>query len=185
MCFCDDCQSFAHWLGDAQNILDENGGTDIFQTTPSRVKIEEGEEQLGCMRLSPNGTPRWFAKCCRTQLANIARSPKMPFVGMSWVAMDHEAHGKTRAEALGPITVRINARYAIGTPPAGSQQGASAGFIFKAALGMLKDSLGGRTKPTPFFNDAGELSVTPEVVSMEERKALLVKCGPNPGSPKS
>ena len=33
-CYCDDCQSFQHALGQAERVLDANGGTDIYQMSP-------------------------------------------------------------------------------------------------------------------------------------------------------
>ncbi|XPF95265.1 DUF6151 family protein [Colwellia sp. RE-S-Sl-9] len=48
MCCCDDCQSFAQHLNQ-ENILDQYGGTDIFQMPISNIKITEGIEQVSCI----------------------------------------------------------------------------------------------------------------------------------------
>ena len=37
VCYCDDCQAFARHLGDADRVLDANGGTEVFQTSAARV----------------------------------------------------------------------------------------------------------------------------------------------------
>ena len=52
VCYCRDCQAFAHFLGRANEILDSKGGSDVVQTTPLRVTFTDGVEMLACMRLS-------------------------------------------------------------------------------------------------------------------------------------
>ena len=52
VCYCDDCQAFAHFLGRAADILDPHGGTEIFQMSPARIALTAGTERLACMRLS-------------------------------------------------------------------------------------------------------------------------------------
>ena len=37
VCMCIDCQTFAHYLGKEEDILDEYGGSHIFQVTPSQI----------------------------------------------------------------------------------------------------------------------------------------------------
>jgi hypothetical protein len=50
VCYCRDCQAFAHFLGRAGEILDSNGGTDVVQTRAANVVFTEGREALACMR---------------------------------------------------------------------------------------------------------------------------------------
>ena len=63
VCYCTDCQAFAHFLGLAHVILDAKGGTDVIQTVPANVTFTEGQHVLACMRLSPKGLLRWYARC--------------------------------------------------------------------------------------------------------------------------
>lgn len=81
LCYCDDCQGFAHYLGNAEGILDEQGGTDITQVTAGSLTITQGLEHLACVRLSPKGLRRWYAKCCNTPIGN-APSVSLPFIGL-------------------------------------------------------------------------------------------------------
>jgi hypothetical protein len=49
ICYCDDCQSFAHFLGPAQPILDSHGGTEIFQMSvlePRLAILDETDSGL-------------------------------------------------------------------------------------------------------------------------------------------
>ena len=63
VCYCDDCQYFAHFLGRAEDILDPHGGSDIFQMAPARIEIIEGESAIACVRLTPGGLMRWYSDC--------------------------------------------------------------------------------------------------------------------------
>lgn len=78
VCLCDDCQAYAHFLGQAGKILDANGGTDISPFPPSHIQLTHGGENLRCMRLSPKGMDRWYAGCCNTPIGNTLQSKKTP-----------------------------------------------------------------------------------------------------------
>ena len=71
VCYCADCQAFAHFLN-RNEILDKLGGTNILQTIPKNVTFTEGTENLACMRLTPNGLLRWYAACCNTPIGNTS-----------------------------------------------------------------------------------------------------------------
>ena len=114
VCYCDDCQSFAYFLGAADEVLDEHGGTDIFQTSPARVVISEGADRLACMQLKPGGLHRWYAGCCKTPIGNTLGTPQVAFVGLIQSFVDHASDGRSRDEVLGPIRARVNARFAKG-----------------------------------------------------------------------
>jgi hypothetical protein len=58
VCYCRDCQAFAHFLGRPEEILDSKGGSDVVQTTPARVTLTDGIEMLACMRLTEKGLRR-------------------------------------------------------------------------------------------------------------------------------
>ena len=67
VCYCDDCQSFPHFLQDAERTLDAHGGTDIFQMSPAHLKITKGRDQLlsrggGSSRGQKKGPPMWQAR---------------------------------------------------------------------------------------------------------------------------
>ena len=84
ICYCDDCQAFAHFLGDPGRVLDPYGGSDIFQTSPARLELEAGLDQLQCVRLSAGGIYRWFAGCCRT-----IRSKLLQINALRWRPQGH------------------------------------------------------------------------------------------------
>lgn len=182
ICMCDDCQAFAHFLGAGETVLDANGGTDIFQTTPSQVGLTEGIEHLSCMRMSPSGTLRWYAGCCKTPIANTTAKPGVPFVGLIHKFVDHEEDGQSRDERLGPPLARIMGRYGHGQLAANAHVKLPVGLLFRSAWFILGAKLSGKTKPTPFFDAARKPSVEPMVVSKDERKTLLGLASKGPHS---
>src|SRR5437764_10728853 len=78
VCYCDDCQAFAHHLGRA-DLLDAHGGSDIVQVAPASLAFHRGAERIVGLRLTPKGLYRWYADCCKTPLGNTL-GPAVPFV---------------------------------------------------------------------------------------------------------
>lgn len=169
VCYCDDCQSFAHFLGEAGAILDAHGGTDIFQTSPGRLRIEEGNENLACVRLRPGGLVRWYAACCRTPIGNTLASRQVPFVGLI-----HSCAGGFRDAAVGPVRAGVNARFAKGDrSQLDAHDKAPASLLFRFARILLAARLRGEHARTPFFDaQTGELSVAPRVLTTEELREV-------------
>ena len=93
ICYCDDCQSFAEYLGRAADILDAHGGTDIFQMSPAHLQIFDGLESLTCVRLTPNGLLRWYA-LLQDPHRQYSAHPPSPF---HWI--DSLVHDRQQATA--------------------------------------------------------------------------------------
>lgn len=176
-CLCDDCQSFAHFLGRAGEVLDENGGTDIFPVAPANLKITRGIENLKCLRLSPQGLFRWYAGCCKTPIANTPQNPKFPYAGVVHLFMNHKADHQTRDEALGPLYGRIQGKHGYGNVPAGADK-----LSFKIAFSMISFALPAFLKkqyqPSPFLDSSLKPIVPPQVLTKSEREELKKLCGP-------
>lgn len=116
ICDCDDCQAYAHILGKGREILNENGGTDVFGVKPKRLRTTKGISEIRCVRISAKGMYRWFTGCCKTPIVNSMPSPKMPFAGVLHTFMDHAGHGRRRDEDLGPVAAGVMGRFASGEP---------------------------------------------------------------------
>ena len=164
ICMCDDCQTYAHFLGHAAEILDANGGTDVVPVRPAHLDITQGAEKLACLRLSPKGTWRWYASCCRTPIANTMASLTMPYAGVFRLAIQDDD--------VGPVQARVQARYGVGEPPAGAEQTVSLLTILKVLRFMLPGVILRQHRPSPFFDAAGKPLVEPHVLSLEERTVL-------------
>jgi hypothetical protein len=57
VCYCADCQAFAHHLGRA-DLLDAHGGSDIVQVAPAALSFTQGAERIRGLRLTPKGVNR-------------------------------------------------------------------------------------------------------------------------------
>lgn len=181
ICLCDDCQAFAHYLGHADLVLDENGGTEILQMLPANLEITHGSENLKCLRLSDNGMLRWYAGCCNTPVANTAPYPKMPYVGVVHSVLDFAGDAESRDAGLGPVRARIQGKFGIGKLPEGTHQKAPLGLILRIMGFLISGFLRGKYAPSPFFDRrTGKPTVEPHVLSANEREALRNFCGPNP-----
>ena len=168
VCYCDDCQSYLHYLK-RSDLLDAIGGTEVIPAYPADVEIISGAEQLQCIRLSPKGIFRFSTACCNTPIVNTAAN--MPWAG--FIRGVYTTQDATQVDQiLGPVRSRIMGKFATGTLPPGTPQK----FNLKAFLSvmpfMLKGKLLKKSRPSPFFtNDGITPVVTPYVLSKEERQA--------------
>ncbi len=162
VCYCKDCQAFAHNIDNEANILDEFGGTDIFQITPAQVEITEGYDQLRCLRLTEKGLYRWYTACCKTPVGNMM-SAGMPFIGMVHNFMDDEG---VRDKNLGPVLFYAFGKAATKTPPDNKND---KGFPFRV-MGrviskILMARIRGEHKPNAFFDDVGKPISEPKIIN--------------------
>ena len=157
-CYCADCQSFARHLGADDLWLDPAGGTELYQTLPQHIVITTGQESLRALRLGPKGLIRWYAGCCNAPVANTLPSPRLPFVGMIL------RPGQT---GFGPVVTHANTDAA--------RQPVRTSGMLRAVAGLLGRAIGsrltGRHRPNPFFDADGAPTVTPRILTLDERNA--------------
>ena len=171
VCYCDDCQAFARFLG-RSDITDEWGGTDIFQLAPARVRLQAGLEALSCVRLSEKGMHRWFCAKCRTPVGNTV-SARLPFVGLIHCFMDLGSDGRERDEALGKPLGYVQTKFAMGSLPARPAGSSLLRVISRSVRLLGKAWLTGAGSPSAFFDDQTRVPrVTPLVLQPDERRAL-------------
>ena len=170
VCYCRDCQAFAHVLDQASQVLDERGGSEIIQVLPKNLTFTQGTEALACLRLTPKGLLRWHSACCRTPIGNTLATGKMSFVGLVHSCLDGD--GGSRDAAFGPIRSWVHTRGAHGKPqPKEVGLGTSIGWFLRTTL---RARLNGDYKRTPFFAaDSGAPVVTPRVLSAEEHAKVM------------
>jgi len=170
VCYCRDCQAFAHFLKREADVLDELGGTDILQTLPRYVAFTKGAENLACMRLTEKGLLRWYARCCNTPIGNTLPNFKMSFVGLIHTCL--RAGDGSLDNAFGPIRLRVHTGNA-----KGASKPKSGGFAtsFLRLMGMmLRARIDGSFKTTPFFSaESGAPIVTPKVLNTEELQEIM------------
>ncbi len=170
VCYCGDCQAFAHYLDRAEDVLDDAGGTDIAQMSAARVTINEGLDHLQCMRLSESGIHRWYAGCCRTPIGNTG-GYGMPFIGVIGAKLITPGDAD---DVLGPVGSKIQ------TGSAKREIDGAGGFPLGAIWRFMRIIVGaklsGAQKRAPFFDAASkEPIVVPVILDEAERTALMAK----------
>src|SRR5436309_3774439 len=176
VCYCDDCQAFAHQLGRA-DLLDAQGGTDIVQVAPAAVSFAQGQHRIVGLRLTPKGLFRWHTSCCNTPIGNTL-TPAIPFVGI--VAQVFDTGAQHPDQVFGAPIGAILGKYAIGEAPAGST-GMNLSVLLPAIGKVLGWRLRGRNWPHPFFKPRTREPIYPlTVLAREQRETLRRFCGPHP-----
>jgi len=181
ICYCEDCQAFAQFLGQQDRVLDSHGGSEIVQMTAANVEWTQGREHLACMRLSDKGIARWYAACCRSPIGNTAASPAMPFVGLLGAALSGGEAGTDVDEAVGPVRGSVWAKFAKDVPGEASPSNHGLALtVLRFARIMIGARLRGDHKRSAFFDPAThEPIVTPQILTKDERAKLMesVRCG--------
>ena len=172
ICHCDDCQAFAHYLGQADEVLDEHGGTEVLQVAPGRVEFIEGAGHVACLRLTDSGPYRWYADCCRTPLGNTPANWRISFVGLLRRCLDADGDAALES-AAGPVGMRIFTQFATGdTATMTKVPGFTAWGMFRFGLSILAGMLTGGYRHTPFFDGSGQPVAAPYRVEGAERAQL-------------
>ncbi|MFO0744512.1 MAG: DUF6151 family protein [Myxococcota bacterium] len=169
ICYCADCQAFARWLG-RDDILDERGGSAIFQMPPAQVTFTAGADRLACVRLSDKGMHRWYAACCRTPIGNTM-GPRMAFIGLLHNFIELPPAGPERDAVFGK-PIRVHGRSAIGGRPPDAPATIAPGAMVKFLFRFVSWSLSGGAQPSPVFTAERRPRATPEVLSATERARL-------------
>lgn len=172
-CTCIDCRAFIRFLK-RDDLLADDGGTELFQFTPCQVRITSGNELLRCVRLSEKGMIRWYTDCCQTPVGNTMAWPKLPFVGMPIPFLDFASLGKRPDDVLGPITMTGFEHQATRPVPRVSAI-TKVKVIGKMFWILGAGFLMGKAQPSPFFKADGTTPVPPKVLTKEERERYADK----------
>ncbi|MEM9582705.1 MAG: DUF6151 family protein [Pseudomonadota bacterium] len=164
ICYCVDCQAFARHLGQAGRVMDEKGGTEIYQTQPYQVEILAGAEHLAVLQLAEKGLYRWYTNCCNTPICNTLGTPKFSFAGFLTANMTDNF------DATGPVQFRYKREQALA--PVAEPSGSLARFAFRTMRRAAMSRITGKWKKTPFFDAAtGRSLAKPTRLSEAERSA--------------
>ena len=170
VCYCKDCQAFAHFLGKTDDILDELGGTDVVATLPKYISFTQGFNTLACMSLTDHGMLRWYASCCNTPIGNTPRDFKTSHVGLIHTCLRDPS--KTLEGSFGPVRMRVNTKHAKGKPK--SLPISTVTSILRFLSSLIRARLDGSYKYTPFFTaDRGTPIVPPKVLTSSELERIM------------
>jgi hypothetical protein len=148
VCMCNDCQTYARFLGRSEVILDENGGTEVVPVFPKLLRITAGAEVIRGIKLtSGSGTYRWYASCCRSPLAN-SLSSRAGYIGLVTRRLI-----PSDREGLGPICVRANGESGIPPLPRGTSKKFPLKWIFITLRQIVRMNLKRWKRPNPFFDE--------------------------------
>lgn len=167
VCYCKDCQAYAHFLGRADDVLDIHGGTDVIAIHPQQVALTQGLDALACMALSPRGLLRWYAGCCRTPIGNTSRSSKTAYVGLVHTCL--EGAGVPIERSFGPVGMRLNSGSA--SSPVLERSRAALRSMTRIVGTLLGARISGSYKRSPFFDAASGMPLlAPHVLTKAERE---------------
>lgn len=151
VCYCKDCRAAARLCPEPEALLTAEGGVDIWQTTPDRVTITAGAENLEVIRLSPKGLMRWRTTCCGTPMCNMLESSHLPFVGMLLRPGMPDGADKL----LGPAKNHVYTAFALPGRGAPSKDVGFGRAGFALLRRMIVTRLSGRGRINPFRNPDG------------------------------
>ena len=171
VCYCGDCQAFARFLG-RPGITDAWGGTDIFQTAPANVRLEQDDDALQCVRLTDKGMFRWYCGYCKTPVGNTL-GPRVPFVGLIHSIMDHGSSNVARDVLLGKPIGHVQIRSAAHGGPPHALDASLLRVAARSGRLLLTWWIRRAGFPSPFFDEHTRAPrATPRVLSEQERRAL-------------
>jgi hypothetical protein len=176
VCYCDDCQTFAHAL-ERGDVLDERGGSHIVQGSPALLEITDGLDKIVCLQLRPKGLVRWYTSCCRTPVVNTLYSPRPPFNGTSRAFITGSADGRPMEEATGPVRGRVQPRWAKGDPATLQADRYPVRLIARSVRKMLGWWLKGDAKRSPLRDAQGVPRVAPRVLTEQELHEARARAG--------
>ncbi|NVK23731.1 MAG: hypothetical protein HWE10_02280 [Gammaproteobacteria bacterium] len=173
VCMCIDCQTYAHYLS-SEAILDKNGGTELFQSTPNNFEIIDGTEFIKLLKLSPKGADRFYTGCCHTPIANNI-SAKMAFSSTPTAIMDFDAVQSSKAQTIGEVSHYCMAKYGYGDLPKNAHSKFPLLLTIKIFVTLLLGKLTKSYRPHPFYNDKTGEPIAPSQVIDKERKHEIIE----------
>ena len=157
VCYCNSGRNFALHLDQGSTVLDESGGTDIYQMPLSNISFDQGADQIKCIHITQGGMYRWYAGCCNTLIGNTG-TPKLPFIGLIHSIIDGAGN---RQVNIGPVRLYANTGEATKPVPE-DRKSSMALFILRFITQMLYWKLTNQDKPNPFFNSNNEPITKPQ-----------------------
>jgi len=135
----------------------------IFQTSPHRLHIAEGQDRIAVFSFGEKNLLRWYASCCGKTLFNTPRNPRISFVGISTDCLSD-------TDSIGPVIGRGFIPVAGGK----TRHEGLAKLIWGGLSRVVVNRVTGRWRDTPLFDVSRGTPIKPvQVVPAAARKALL------------
>jgi Family of unknown function (DUF6151) len=113
ICYCTDCQIYAHYLQAPDQILNRFGGTEVIAVRPKNIAIVHGSEYLSCLSLTQFGAFRFFADCCKTPICNMSRNSRTEHISVIHRCLNH----RLVAKIFDDRALHVKRKSAHGSPP--------------------------------------------------------------------
>jgi hypothetical protein len=172
VCACDACQAYAHYLGRSDDMLDERGGTNIFQMDPKHFHIETGFSHIETMSVTDKGPLRWYASCCKTPLGNSFRRGGTPFLGVLPICTGIKGTSDELVSLVGPVRGEVNMKTKPSFPARLKNGFMLMRFLWKLLWWRI---IGGKSVGS-FFNPKTMMPIRrPIKITEDDREALYLK----------
>jgi len=167
VCYCKDCQAFAHFLERPDDaVLNELGGTEIVAMLPKDVHFTQGLGALVCMSLSDRGLLRWYTSCCNTPIGNTPRDLKTSYVGLVHSCLAKRA--PSLQDSFGPVRMVLQTNSAKGKVK--STPVSNFVTLLTIMKSVIAARISGSYRNNPFFDkDSGTPIKQPRALTKAER----------------
>lgn len=165
VCHCTDCQNFARYLGAADRILQQHGGTALYQCRCARLRLTKGTDKLACLHLTDKPTLRWYASCCRTPLFNTYANGRIPYI----TTLVANCRPEEVTAAIGPVVGHLQLKQAHSDAPPMAMRTLMRRFLGR----MLRDVISGDRRRNALFDPVTLAPISrPYRLSGADRRAL-------------
>lgn len=177
VCHCDDCQAFAHFTGQADLLLDGNGGTEAYQLPASRLRVLRGLDHLACVQMTARPLLRWHCGACLAPVANTYGAAQLSFVSVPLACASANDRDAVLAQSAGHVWTKFGHG-----DLSGVTQVSIPAMLWRMASRIVAARISGDYRNNPFFRpDTGEPIVAPRRLLEAERSEL--DCKARAGAP--
>lgn len=167
VCHCSDCQALAKYLGQADRILDQHGGTALYQSRCARLRFRSGKGLMAGLHLTDGKTLRWYASCCDTPMFNTYENGRIPYITTLLANCDDAGRARL-GKPLGHLFLHEAKGDVSGLRPLSMGR-----LMRRFFVRMLKDIVSGDRRRNPLFDhETFEPVAKPHRLTADERNAI-------------
>ena len=174
ICYCTDCQIYAHYLKLSNEVLNSFGGTEVISVRPNQIFIQRGIEYLSCVSLTELGAFRFFTNCCKTPICNMSRNYRTEHIAILHNCLNHNVI----AEIFENNALHVKRESGKGNTPKNNPVYFIASSLYYSYSVLLSHIYNG-FKFNPFINQGTRRPVVSNIIlstsELNQLKKLLIK----------